>query len=309
MTTRRATLALGLLLVALVVVFAIPGTGMFDTNKHRVLRTFLSHIAVLTLMWAAVPALGRVIARLDGVPTPTLTVALGVVIVVPVVALGALQLAVPGATKHLVSREWGVVEPLQVAFYATALWLCLAVRRHLARDDRARLLYRGGAIVTAIMIAEEVDYLSVLNLFARAAGAPGGRLGRKHIGAIHDVIDAWTQQIGLGAVAAVIAAGVAAAFLLLWAVFSAWRPTIRREAARPGVALLGVFVAALVTAQVIDIEDETLTGGAPIGMIEEPLELAGALALNAALILRLRQARCEQRYENIPPPRCEPRRQ
>jgi hypothetical protein len=29
-------------------------------------------------------------------------------------------------------------------------------------------------------------------------------------------------------------------------------------------------------------------------MLEEPLELAGALALNAALILRLREARSEQ---------------
>jgi hypothetical protein len=30
-------------------------------------------------------------------------------------------------------------------------------------------------------------------------------------------------------------------------------------------------------------------------MLEEPLELAGVLALNAALLLRLREARCEQR--------------
>jgi hypothetical protein len=293
MTTRRATLALGLLLVILVVLFAVPGSAL-ETRGHRVVRMFLSHIAVLTLLWTAAPALGRGIARLDDVAAPTLTVALGVAIVAPVVGLGALQLAAPEAMKQLVTREWGVVEPLQVALYATALWLCLAVRRHLARDDRARVLYRAGAIVTAIMIAEEIDYLSVLNLFARAAGAPGGRLGRKHIGGIHDVIDAWTQQVGLGIVAAVIVAGVTAGLLVLWAVLSAYRPAIRREAGRPGAALLGVFVAILVIAQVIDIDDETLTGGSPIGMLEEPLELAGALALNAALILRLREARREQ---------------
>lgn len=296
MTTRRATVALGLLLVALVILFAIPGNGVFQTSEHRVLGIVLSHLAMLTLLWGAAPALRRGVARLDDVATPTLGCALALGIVAPVIALTAIRVAAPRATNQLVTREWGVVEPLQVALYVTALWLCLAVRRHLAGDPHARTLYRAGAVVTVILILEEIDYLAVLNLFVRAAGAPGGRLGRKHIGGFHDVIDAWTQQAGLWVVAASVVVVVAATLLALWILLGGYRAALRREATRPATAFFAVFVAALVIAQIIDIDDKAvLTGVWPVGLLEEPMELAAALALNAALTLRLRDARRERR--------------
>src|SRR5688500_12528730 len=172
MTTCRATLALGLLLVALVILFAIPGNGVFQTSEHRVLGTVLSHLTMLTLLWGAAPALRRGVARLDDVGTPTLAWALALGIVALPIALTAVRVAAPRATNQLVTREWGVVEPLQVALYVSALWLCLAVRRHLAGDPHARALYGAGAVVTVILILEEIDYLALLNLFVRAAGAP-----------------------------------------------------------------------------------------------------------------------------------------
>jgi len=151
-------------------------------------------------------------------------------------------------------------------------------------------------VVTVILILEEIDYLAVLNLFVRAAGAPGGRLGRKHIGGLHDVIDAWTQQAGLWVVAASVVVIVAATLLVLWILLGAYRPALRREATRPSTAVLAVFVAALVIAQIIDIDDEAVLSGVwLLGLLEEPMELTGALALNAALILRLREARRELR--------------
>ena len=301
MTTRRATVALGLLLVAFVILFAIPGNGVFEMSEHRVLGTVLSHLAMLTLLWGAAPALRRGVARLNDVATSTLGCALVVGIVAPVMALTAMRLAAPRTTNQLVTREWGVVEPLQVALYVTALWLCLEVRRHLAGDPHARALYRAGAVVTVILILEEIDYLAVLNLFVRAAGATGGRLGRKHIGGFHDVIDAWTQQAGLGVVAASIVLIVAATLLVVWVLLGPYRPALRREATRPATAVLAVFGAALVIAQIIDIDDEALTAVWPLGLLEEPMELAGALALNAALILRLRDARKELRRRSGAP--------
>lgn len=296
MTTRRATLALGLVLTALVILFAMPGNGVFETRQHRLLGTILSHLAMLTLLWGAAPVLRRGVARLDDVETPTLAWVLALGIVALPMALMAVRVAAPRVTSQLVTREWGVVEPLQVALYVSALWLCLAVRGHLAGNPHARALYRAGAVVTVILILEEIDYLAVLNLFVRAAGAPGGRLGRKHIGGLHDVIDAWTQQAGLWVVAASVVVIVAATLLVLWILLGGYRVALRREATRPATAFLAVFVAALVIAQIIDIDDEAvLTGVRPVGLLEEPMELAAALALNAALILRLRDARKELR--------------
>lgn len=296
MTSRRATLALGLVLVGLVVLFAIPGNGVLDTGRNRVFGTVLSHLAMLTLLWGAAPALRRAVARLDGVAGAMLGYALALLIVAPVVVVTVVRLAAPRATHQLLTREWGVVEPLQFALYVTAFWLCLAIRRQLGSEDRARAIYRAGAIGTAILLLEEIDYLAVLNLLVIGAGASSGRLGRKHIGGLHDVIDAWTQQTGLVIVAAIVTLAVLAAILAVWVGLRGYRAALRHEAGRPSAALLALFVAAVVTAQLIDIDDRVLTGGGrDIGMLEEPLELAAALVLNAALIVRLREAQRESR--------------
>ena len=299
MTTRRAALALGLALVGLVVLFAIPRNGVFETGEYRVFGTILSHLAMLTLLWGAAPALRGAVARLDGVASSALGYALAALIVAPVVVVTLARLAAPRATHQLLTREWGVVEPLQFALYVTALWLCLAIRRELGREDRARAIYRAGAIGTAILLLEEIDYFAVLNLLVIAAGASSGRLGRKHIGGFHDLVDAWTQHTGLLIVAVIIVLVVLAAILAAWILLPDYRVALRHEATRPSAALLALFVAAVLTAQLIDIDDQLLTSrGRGIGMVEEPLELAAALVFNAALLVRLRQAQRESRRQS-----------
>jgi hypothetical protein len=287
MLMRRAALLLGLLLVALTIVFAIPGNGVFETSGHRVPGTVLSHFAMLMALWGAAPALRGALAGLDGVALVRLRAALAVAIVAPPLALSLLRLVAPSATHQLITREWGVVEPLQVALYACALWLCLAVRRALPRDDRARTIYGAGAIVTGVMILEEIDYLDIVNLLVRVVWSPHGRMGRKHIGGFHDMVDAWSHHAGL----LVVVLSALGALIVLWAILGRYHATVRHELTRESAIPLGVFVLALLTAQLVDIDDQFVPSGWRLGLLEEPLELLAGLALNAALILRLLGAR------------------
>src|SRR5215207_10209570 len=98
MLMRRAALLLGLLLVALTILFAIPGNGVFETSGHHVPGTVLSHSAMLILLWGAAPALRAALGGLDGVALVRLRAALAVAIVAPPLALSLLRLVAPSAT-------------------------------------------------------------------------------------------------------------------------------------------------------------------------------------------------------------------
>jgi hypothetical protein len=283
MLIRRAALALGLMLVGLVAFFAVPGNGVFETGRHQLAGTILSHLAMLTLLSGAAPTLRRAVARLDTVPPDRLGLMLAAGVVGPIIAVSGLRFAAPRATHQLLTREWGVVEPLQVALYLTAAWLCLAIRNGLAVGDRARTLYRAGAIAALVFALEETDYLGVLNLLVRAAGAPEGRFGRKHIGGFHDMLDAAAQQVSFPVVPLAELAGL----LALWMLFGRFHDALRREALRPSSVPLGIFVVALLAAQVVDIDDQFIPPSLAIRILEETLELVAVLALDAALILRL----------------------
>ncbi len=292
MLVRRAALTLGLLLVGLVAGIAVAVSGAFETDRNQLAGTVASHLGMLLILWGAAPALRRVLTRLDDVADDTLRSMLAIGVVAPTGAVIVLHGVAPRATHQVLTREWGVVEPLQVALYVAAVWLCRAIVRCLPGRDEARALYTAAAILIVVLILEEIDYLGVLALLAELAGARGGRLGRKHIGGLHDVVDAGTQFLGL----VVIVAGAIAVLLVVWSLLGRYRAAILREARRPSVVPFAVFVAAMLGAQLTDIDDLLLPPFLPIlpiRVLEESLELMAALALSAGLILRLRAARRE----------------
>lgn len=289
MRIRRAALALGLALVGLAAFFAIPYNGVLETARHRVAGTVLAHLAVLVALWGAAPILRRRVASLDALAAGTLGSMLAVAVVAPLVIVSVLRVAAPYATHQILTREWGLVEPLQVALYVTALALCRAIAASLAAGDGARVLYRAGGVALVIAILEEVDWLGLVSLVAQAMGAPGGRVGRKHIGGLHDLVDALSQSIGIPAFVAAVVAG--AVLLTAWGLFGRHGVAVRRELLRRSALPLAVFALGVIGAQAIDIDDRRVRALLAIGLLEESLELAAGVALNAALLLRLREAR------------------
>jgi hypothetical protein len=289
MLVRRAAVALGLLLVGLVAGIATSGTGVFETDRDQLAGTLASHLGMLLILWGAAPALRRALARLDDVADGTLRPALVIGVVAPVVVMIGLHAVMPRATHQILTREWGVVEPLQVALYAVAVWLCRAIVRGLPAGDRGRALYTAGAVVLVVLILEEIDYLGIVTLLAEVAGARGGRIGRKHIGGLHDVVDAGTQFFGL----AVVVAGAIVVLLVLWSLLGRHRAALLREIGRGSAVPYAVFAAAMLGAQVSDIDKFLLPSFLTVRVLEESLELLAALALVAGLTLRLRAIRRE----------------
>src|SRR5512145_2682539 len=135
MTVRRGPLALGLVLVGLVVLFAVPGNGILETRHYQPFGTILAHLAMLLVLWSVFPALRALVPRLDDVSVSRLGAVLVAIVVTPLVVLTVMRLAAPQATYQLITREWGIVEPFQVAFYAIALALCRAIRGTMAEGD------------------------------------------------------------------------------------------------------------------------------------------------------------------------------
>jgi hypothetical protein len=286
MLVRRAALMLGVLLVGLVACIATTVTGAFETDGHQLAGTVASHLGMLLALWAVVPDLRRVIPRIDDVADQTLYIWLAIAVAVPFAVVTTVHVVAPHASHQILTREWGIVEPLQVTLHAGGVWLCSLILGALPSGDRARVLYQAGALGIIVLILEEIDYLGLLSLAFELAGARGGRLGRKHIGGFHDVVDAGTQFFGL----LVIVAAGAAVLVALWIVLGRYRTALLREATRPSVVPFAVFLVAMLGAQLTDIDDLLLPTFLAIRGLEEALELLAAFALVAGLLLRLRDA-------------------
>ena len=127
----------------------------------------------------------------------------------------------------------------------------------------------------------------MLNLIVRVLGAHDGRLGRKHIGGLHDILDAGGQTFGMAAVGLVVAIALAGA----WMALGRYRTTLIEELRSRSAVPLALAVLALVLAEVIDFDDQLVALLPGLKVLEEPLELACLLALNSALVLRLQVAR------------------
>lgn len=293
--SRLSTAALiaGSLMTVVVLLFNIPGNPVLEFRRHRVAGQVLGHAGLVLLAIGLAPTLSRALPAAAAMDARRLALLLGI----PVAGLGAamvvLAVAWPSYAHQLLTREWGLIEPLQFVLYLVAARLCFAMAHRSAGRPSSLRLYRLGGWVLRLFALEEIDYLGVPSSLARLAGVEGSRIGPSYVGALHDTLNVAAQYgfiwipllvIGLGALAAFwwISGGRAATVrdMLSW----------RLLPAVAGVGLMGL-------AQAKDIHDAYLASWARSrlldDLLEEPLELLAILALNVTLVLEL--ARLERR--------------
>src|SRR5262249_30691120 len=149
-------------------------------------------------------------------------------------------------------------------------------------------VFRLAAIGCILLALEEVDYLGIVRLVARIAGVPGGRIGRHHIGGLHDVINDLGKTslvLGLLAIAAV------APVVLGWAGSRGLHRVVLREAfSSTSLPLVGTVVF-LGISQLADIDHPVLASllgqyAVVRRMREEPMELLAVICVNASLLAK-----------------------
>ncbi|HXG03830.1 MAG TPA: hypothetical protein VNO23_10515, partial [Candidatus Binatia bacterium] len=215
----RVFLPVGLLAVTGHLVSLASGDGPVDWSRHQTLGIVVSHTAVGLLgLGLARPAwawLRRRAARPED---------LGPRVWALLAAAAAAQVLLitvaPGYARPVITREWGLVEPLQFTMYLGTAALALAHARR--RTGDARIVHLAAGAWALVMALEEIDYLGLLSGAASLAGAPRGRLGGRHLGGFHDLLNV---AHGLGALwlVAIGTAGLLGLGLLAWSLQAARR--------------------------------------------------------------------------------------
>jgi hypothetical protein len=276
----RLFLGVGLLAVSGHLVSLAPGGPLVDWSRRQTLGIVVSHAAVgllgLGLTRPAWAWLQRRAARGEDLG-PRVWALLGAA----AAAQGLLIIVAPGYARQVITREWGLIEPLQFTTYLGTAALALAHARR--RTGDARIVHLTAGAWALIMALEEVDYLGLLSGVASLAGAPRGRLGGRHLGGLHDLLNI---AHGLGALwlVAIGAAGLLGLGLLAWSLQPARRRRLSaalREIRTGGAGLLGLAAVLMALGELNDIDDRLFAGtGLPTGkFVEEPAELLAALAL------------------------------
>jgi hypothetical protein len=300
--SSTGALIAGSILTTAVLLFNVPGNPLLEFRQHRVAGMVLGHSGLVLLAIGLAPTLSRALPTAVAMDARRLAMLLSVAVVGFGAAVVAMAAAWPDYAHQLLTREWGLVEPLQFVLYLIAARLCFSMaRRSVARRSSLRL-YRLGGWVFRLFALEEIDYLGVPSSLARLAGVEGSRVGHSYVGALHDMLNVAAQYevvwipllvLGLGALAALwwISGGRAATVrdMLSW----------RLLPAVAGVGLMGL-------AQSKDVHDAHLASWERSrlldDLLEEPLELVAILALNVTLVLELvRLERRAQLDRAIPP--------
>ena len=302
---RRAALVAGSVLTAVILLFNIPGNPFFELRDHRVAGMVLGHTGLVLVAIGVAPTFTRWLPAAAAMDSRHLAALLGAGVVAVGGVLAALAAAWPDYGHQILTREWGIVEPLQFMLYLVAARLCFAMaHRSVARLASMRV-YRLGGWVFRLFALEEIDYLGVPSSLARLAGVEGSRVGQSYVGALHDAFNVAAQYGFIWIPLAVIGLAALAA---LWWVSGGRAATVRDMLswrllpAVAGVSLLGV-------AQAKDVHD------APFGfwgrsrlldhLLEEPLELVAVLAVNVTLVLelvRVERSSAAARTLEAPPP-------
>jgi hypothetical protein len=282
-----ATLVVGSILTAALLLFNVPGNPVLEWRRHRVAGMLLGHTAVVLLAVGLTPAASRLLRAAAAMDARRLALLLVGAVMSGAAAMVVLAVAWPDYAHQLLTREWGLIEPLQFVLYLVAARLCFGIA-HRSAGRRATLrLYRLGGWVFRLFALEEIDYLGVPSSLARLVGVEGSRIGGSYVGALHDGFNVAAQYgfvwipllaLGLGAIAASwwISGGRAATVrdMVSW----------RLLPAVTGAALMGL-------AQAKDIHDEHFAATARSrlfdDLLEEPLELVAVLAVNSTLVLEL----------------------
>jgi hypothetical protein len=274
-----------------VLVINIPGVA--EVRRYRSVAAVLSHLATLLVALGLYPRFREWVERAAALSPRQRALGLVVALVGPMIVIVAGLLLAPSYGHELFTREWGLLEPLQFVLWLTAAWLALGRARIAPRGTADRRAFHLGAGMCVLLALEEADYLGIVSLVARAAGAPDGRIGRHHIGGVHDIInDVGKVSLLLGA----LALGAVIAFVLGWAMFQGLHRVVLREMfSTTSLPLVGTVVF-LAIAQLADIDHPVLAS--PFGQFalvkrlrEEPMELLAAICANASLLAKLVAAR------------------
>ena len=290
-----AALIAGAFLTLAVLVFNIPGNPFLELRQHRVAGMVLGHTGLVLLAVGLAPRLARWLPPAAAVDARRLAAVLGLAVLGLGAVMVALSAAWPDYAHQVLTREWGVVEPLQFVLYLVAARLCFAMADRSTGRLSSLRLYRLGGWAFRLFALEEIDYLGVPSSLARLAGVEGSRVGGSYVGALHDWLIV-TAQYGVVWIPLVLLA--LAALVALWWITGGRAATVRDMLSWrlfPAVAAAG-FMA---LAQAKDVHDAKL---AALGrsrlldhLLEEPLELLAILALNMTLVLEL--ARLERRAQ------------
>jgi hypothetical protein len=286
------TLALlaGGVLTGLVVAFNVPDNPVLELRRHRVAGMVLAHTGVVLLgvgLWPAV-CHALLAAAAAGVGRLLLVFAGGIAAVVGV--MGALVAASPTYARELLSREWGLVEPLQFFLYLLAARLCFTLADGWARGASRPGLFLLGGWLGRLSALEEIDYLGVPAALLDLAGVEGGRINGSYVGALHDMLNVahqldvlWPAALAL----AVVLAGAA------WWVCRGSGAVLRELLSwRLAPAAIGGGFMAVAQFKDIDGRDSIVPFGRLLNdLLEEPCELLAIMGLNATLVLELAHVR------------------
>ena len=274
-------------MTVVVLLFNVPGNPMLEFRQHRVAGMVLGHLGLLLLAMGVAPTLARALPAVAAMDGPRLAAMLAIPVVAFAFAMVALAAAWPSYAHQLLTREWGLIEPLQFVLYLVAARLCFAMAHRSGTRLASMRFYRLGGWTFRLFALEEIDYLGVPSSVARLAGVEGSRVGHSYVGALHDAFNV-AAQYGFVWIP-VLVVGLVAAVALWWV--SGGRAGSVREMiswrmlpALGGASLLGL-------AQAKDVHD------APFGfwgrsrllddLLEEPVEVLAILALNITLVLEV----------------------
>lgn len=287
---RGLAVVAGAVAVALVVFLNVPGNPVGELRDHRVAGMLLAHAGMLVLAYGLWPTLPAALARVATLPGRRLAAGLAAVVAGVAAAMVVVAVVWPETGHQLLTREWGVVEPLQFVLYLLTARLCFALAQRSAPRTSWRRLSMLGGWLGRLFALEEVDYLGVLSSLMRLAGVERSRIAGSYVGALHDALNVATQT-GLGwlALAALALAAVAIGLWVGGGRIAALRAMLSW---RLVPALVGVGFMAV--AQLEDVHDVEISGLETSrllqDLLEEPCELLAILCVTLTLVLELARA-------------------
>ena len=295
----KAAVAVGAAMVVLVLTLNLPGNALVELRHHRVAGMLLSHASMVFLTVPFWPALSRILPKALRIAGARLVRWLAIVVLGSVGCMLLLIAAWPDYAHQLLTREWGIIEPLQFVLYLLASKLCFTIAASEVGRTAWVRLYSLGGWLARLSALEEIDYLSVLSSIVRLAGAEGARIGRSYVGGVHDLLNVAAQYGLLWMAAPVLGLG---ALAIAWWTSAGHAAAIKQMVSwRLAPALVGGSF--MVFAQISDISGDVLggtLGGWLNDFLEEPVELLAIVFLNVTLMLEL--ANLTSRDEQSPAP-------
>ena len=297
-TWRLVLTGVAVAMLAAVVVTNVPGNPLVNWKDHPVPGRVFAHTPVVLLLFALHPTIVAGLRRLARIPLGRFVPGFGAVLVGVAVAMVLLTVAAPGTMQNLMTREWGLVEPLQFAVYGAGVLACREAARVVGAGHPRRGLYRAGAVVLAVLMLEEIDYLGIGGNVVEWFGAPRGRIRGVYVGSLHDLLNL-AEHYGTTAFVLLVATVlVVVAYLLQRS--TALFAELRSATSLP--LLVTVVLMGLAQADdLIGFAGVMLAPEGPTIAFEEPLELLALLGLLASLLLKLgRELRAQPASSSSP---------